>query len=144
MNEQRLWTVKGIIRHIFFLKTILYSSYKQKKMKHMLTATSTCSPARRWKMTLEEEEAITLPLYRLELKTGVSYQSDSYAGRNFEPPVLKLPFYINVTNEGIVLWRRYLDEEESRKALMINYRMLACLWDNERSQNSWFRHFVLP
>lgn len=57
------------------------------------------------KMTLKDEESITLPLYELELKTGVSISpivtlKKLWESRPFTPPP---PFYINVTNEGVVL-----------------------------------------
>lgn len=55
------------------------------------------------KMTLEEEEAITLPLYELELKTGVSISPIVMLKKLWENRPFKTPFYINVTNEGIVL-----------------------------------------
>ena len=55
------------------------------------------------KMTLEEEEAITLPLYELELKTGVSISPIAMLKKLWENRPFKTPFYINVTNEGIVL-----------------------------------------
>lgn len=55
------------------------------------------------KMTLEEEEAITLPLYELELKTGVSISPMVMLKKLWENRPFKTPFYINVTNEGIVL-----------------------------------------
>ncbi|WP_394810906.1 nucleotidyltransferase family protein [Bacteroides xylanisolvens] len=56
------------------------------------------------KMTLKDEESITLPLYELELKTGVSISpivtlKKLWENHPFTPP----PFYINVTNEGVVL-----------------------------------------
>lgn len=55
------------------------------------------------KMTLKDEESITLPLYELELKTGVSI-SPIVTLKNFGRAAhLPLPFYINVTNEGVVL-----------------------------------------
>lgn len=55
-------------------------------------------------MTLKDEESITLPLYELELKTGVSISpivtlKKLWESRPFTPPL----FYINVTNEGVVL-----------------------------------------
>ena len=55
------------------------------------------------KMTLEEEEAITLPLYELELKTGVSISPIVMLKKLWENRPFKTPFYINVTNEEIVL-----------------------------------------
>lgn len=55
------------------------------------------------KMTLKDEEAITLPLYELELKTGVSISPMVMLKKLWENRPFKTPFYINVTNEGIVL-----------------------------------------
>lgn len=55
------------------------------------------------KMTLAEEEAITLPLYELELKTGVSISPLVMLRKLWENRPFKTPFYINVMNEGIVL-----------------------------------------
>jgi predicted nucleotidyltransferase len=53
------------------------------------------------KMTLAKEEAITLPLYELELKTGVS--PIVVLKKFWENRPFKTPFYVNVINEGIVL-----------------------------------------
>lgn len=55
------------------------------------------------KMTLAEEEAITLPLYELELKTGISISPIVMLKKLWENRPFKTPFYINVMNEGIVL-----------------------------------------
>lgn len=55
------------------------------------------------KMSLKDEEAITLPLYELELKTGVSINPMVMLKKLWENRPFKTPFYINVTNEGIVL-----------------------------------------
>ncbi len=55
------------------------------------------------KMTLKEEEAITLPLYELELKIGISISPMVMLKKMWENRPFKTPFYINVTNEGIVL-----------------------------------------
>lgn len=55
------------------------------------------------KMSLKDEEAITLPLYELELKTGVSINPMVMLKKLWENRRFKTPFYINVTNEGIVL-----------------------------------------
>lgn len=56
------------------------------------------------KMTLKDEESITLPLYELELKTGVSISPIVTLKKTLgEPPIYPPPFYINVTNEGVVL-----------------------------------------
>lgn len=54
-------------------------------------------------MTLAEEEAITLPLYELELKTGISISPVVMLKKLWENRPFKTPFYINVMNEGIVL-----------------------------------------
>lgn len=55
------------------------------------------------KMTLAEEEAITLPLYELELETGISISPIVMLKKLWENRPFKTPFYINVMNEGIVL-----------------------------------------
>lgn len=55
------------------------------------------------KMTLAEEEAITLPLYELELRTGISISPIVMLKKLWENRPFKTPFYINVMNEGIVL-----------------------------------------
>ena len=55
------------------------------------------------KMTLAREEAITLPLYELELKTGVSISPIVVLKKFWENRPFKTPFYVNVINEGIVL-----------------------------------------
>lgn len=55
------------------------------------------------KMTLADEEAITLPLYELELKTGISISPIVMLKKLWENRPFKTPFYINVMNEGIVL-----------------------------------------
>ena len=77
--------IKDIIRHVApTAKTILYGSDGEK-------------------ITLKEEEAITLPLYELELKTGISISPMVMLKKLWENRPFKTPFYINVTNEGIVL-----------------------------------------
>lgn len=55
------------------------------------------------KMTLEQEEEITMPLYELELKTGIIISPIVMLKRLWENRPFKTPFYINVVNEGIVL-----------------------------------------
>lgn len=55
------------------------------------------------KMTLADEEAIMLPLYELELKTGISISPIVMLKKLWENRPFKTPFYINVMNEGIVL-----------------------------------------
>lgn len=55
------------------------------------------------KVTLEQEERITLPLYELELKTGVVISPIVMLKKLWENRPFKTPFYVNVLNEGIVL-----------------------------------------
>ena len=55
------------------------------------------------KLTLAQEEAITLPLYELELKTGVAISPIVMLKELWENRPFKTPFYVNVVNEGIVL-----------------------------------------
>lgn len=46
---------------------------------------------------------ITLPLYELELKTGINISPIVMLKKLWENRPFKTPFYINVVNEGIVL-----------------------------------------
>lgn len=55
------------------------------------------------KMTLAQEEAITLPLYELELKTGINISPIIMLKKLWENRPFKTPFYVNIVNEGIVL-----------------------------------------
>ena len=55
------------------------------------------------KLTLAQEEPITLPLYELELKTGVAISPIVMLKKLWENRPFKTPFYVNVVNEGIVL-----------------------------------------
>lgn len=55
------------------------------------------------KITLAQEEEITLPLYELELKTGINISPIVMLKKLWENRPFKTPFYINVMNEGIVL-----------------------------------------
>lgn len=55
------------------------------------------------KMSLEQEEIITLPLYELELKTGVVISPIIMLKKLWENRPFKTPFYINIVNEGIIL-----------------------------------------
>ena len=54
-------------------------------------------------MTLEREEAVTFPLYELELKTGVEISPIVMLKKEWANRPFKTPFYVNVVNEGIVL-----------------------------------------
>ena len=95
--------IKDIIRHETpTAKTILYGSQARNEARSdsdidlliLLDGE---------KITLKEEEAITLPLYELELKTGISISPMVMLKKLWENRPFKTPFYINVTNEGIVL-----------------------------------------
>ena len=95
--------IKDIIRHVALTaKTILYGSQARNEARSdsdidlliLLDGE---------KITLKEEEAITLPLYELELKTGISISPMVMLKKLWENRPFKTPFYINVTNEGIVL-----------------------------------------
>ena len=54
-------------------------------------------------MTLAQEEEITLPLYELELRTGVSISPMIVLKKLWDSRPFKTPFYVNIINEGIVL-----------------------------------------
>ena len=53
------------------------------------------------KVTLEDEEKITYPIYLLELKTGILISPMVVAKKTWESRPFKTPFYINVMNEGV-------------------------------------------
>ena len=55
------------------------------------------------KLTLEDEEKITYPIYLLELQTGVLISPLVVAKKTWENRPFKTPFYINVINEGVEL-----------------------------------------
>ncbi|WP_099291994.1 nucleotidyltransferase domain-containing protein [Butyricimonas sp. Marseille-P3923] len=55
------------------------------------------------KLTIQEEERIISPLYDIELETGVQISARVLLKKFWENRPFKTPFYINVTNEGIVL-----------------------------------------
>lgn len=55
------------------------------------------------RLSLAQEEAVTLPLYELELRTGVSISPIVMPRKQWENRPFKTPFYVNVINEGIVL-----------------------------------------
>lgn len=55
------------------------------------------------KLTLEKEEKVTMPLYELELKTGIAISPMVVLKKLWENRPFKTPFYINVVNEGVVL-----------------------------------------
>lgn len=55
------------------------------------------------RLSLAQEEAVTLPLYELELRTGVSISPIVMPRKQWENRPFKTPFYVNVINEGILL-----------------------------------------
>jgi hypothetical protein len=55
------------------------------------------------KVTLEDEEKITFPIYLLELKTGVLISPMIVPKKTWENRPFNTPFYINVMNEGVEL-----------------------------------------
>lgn len=55
------------------------------------------------RLSLAQEEAITLPLYELELRTGIPISPIVMPRKRWENRPFKTPFYINVINEGIIL-----------------------------------------
>jgi len=55
------------------------------------------------KVTLEDEEKITFPIYLLELKSGILISSMILPKKNWENRPFKTPFYLNVMNDGIEL-----------------------------------------
>lgn len=54
-------------------------------------------------ISLSEEEAITTPLYEIELKTGIPISPIVMSRKSWEERKIKTPFYVNVNNDGIVL-----------------------------------------
>ena len=54
-------------------------------------------------LILIDGEKMTLPLYELELKTGVNISPIVMLRKLWENRPFKTPFYINVINEGIIL-----------------------------------------
>lgn len=57
----------------------------------------------RKKLSLTEEQAITLPLYEIELRTGILIHARVITKQNWENRPFKTPFQINVANEGVLL-----------------------------------------
>lgn len=55
------------------------------------------------KLSLESEEAVTLPLYELELKTGIAINPIVMLKKLWDNRPFKTPFYVNVVNEGVAL-----------------------------------------
>ena len=55
------------------------------------------------KLTLQQEDAITTPLYELELQTGVTISPIVMLKKQWENRPMVTPFYLNVMKEGIRL-----------------------------------------
>ena len=55
------------------------------------------------KLTLAQEDAITTPLYELELQTGVAISPIVMLKKQWESRPMITPFYLNVMREGIKL-----------------------------------------
>jgi len=53
------------------------------------------------KVTLEDEQKITYPIYLLELNTGVLISPMVIAKNKWENRPFKTPFYLNIVNEGV-------------------------------------------
>jgi len=53
------------------------------------------------KVTLEDEQKITYPIYLLELNTGVLISPMVIAKDMWENRPFKTPFYLNIINEGV-------------------------------------------
>ncbi len=54
-------------------------------------------------LSFEREERVTMPLYMLELQTGVAISPIVQLRQTWKNRPFKTPFYINIVNEGIVL-----------------------------------------
>lgn len=65
------------------------------------------------KLTYETENAITMPLYKIELSTGIPIHPVVMTKYQWENRPFKTPFYVNVKNEGIIL-NSFLQKAERR------------------------------
>ena len=82
--------IKDIIRHVApTAKTILYGSQARNEARS--------------DSDIDLLILLDGPLYELELKTGISISPMVMLKKLWENRPFKTPFYINVTNEGIVL-----------------------------------------
>ena len=53
------------------------------------------------KLTLAQEDAVTTPLYELELQTGVAISPIVMLKKQWENRPMVTPFYLNIMKEGI-------------------------------------------
>ncbi|MCQ2336075.1 MAG: nucleotidyltransferase domain-containing protein [Paludibacteraceae bacterium] len=54
-------------------------------------------------LNLSKEQELTMPLYNIEVETGVSINSVVMTKNQWNSRPFKTPFYINIINEGITL-----------------------------------------
>ncbi len=54
-------------------------------------------------LSLTREETVTMPLYELELRTGVCISPIVMLKKQWRNRPFKTPFYVNVVNEGVLL-----------------------------------------
>lgn len=54
-------------------------------------------------LSIKEEQQITLPLYKVSMRTGVPISPMVVLKKNWELRPFKTPFQINVINEGVPL-----------------------------------------
>ena len=55
------------------------------------------------RLTPAREETVTLPLYELELRTGICISPIVMLKKQWRNRPFKTPFYINIVNEGVRL-----------------------------------------
>jgi len=54
-------------------------------------------------LSVKEEQQITIPLYEIEIETGVPISPMIVLKKNWEKRPFKTPFQIDILNEGIAL-----------------------------------------
>ena len=59
-------------------------------------------------LTVKDEERIIAPLYDIEIETGVQISARILLKKIWENRPFKTPFYVNVVNEGVRLWKNNL------------------------------------
>lgn len=55
------------------------------------------------RLSVKEEQQITMPLYEIEIETGVPISPMIVLKKNWEKRPFKTPFQIDILNEGIAL-----------------------------------------
>lgn len=66
-------------------------------------------------LSIKEEQQITLPLYKVSMRTGVSISPMVVLKKNWELRPFKTPFQINVINDGVPLWKNNLTRKADRR-----------------------------